>query len=484
MDSPHVKGGYRKLVDVDGGAEAKQSPSGRSSSYGQPSKQSTGRIREVASVVQEVFPPFLLAGLGMVAAGLLLRKVHRWPVFQEADEMLILVPALLGLKGNLEMTLAARLSTHANLGHMDAGGQLFDIVVGNVAVVLCQAIVVGFLASLVAVALDTLTADGWHAMHLLLLSSSAVTAASTASVLLAAVMILIVLMARRFGINPDNVASPIAGMLGDFCTLGLLAMFADLYWSTQLECLWPQWMANAFFCVLAPCCARVAFRNKHTASVLREGWTPVILSMLLSSFGGLILKHAVRHFVELAPFAPVTNGAGGNLAAVQSSRLSTDLHSHGELGTGVIPGKPPRLTSKGHVPLHVEDDEPLTPTGTFSALFKSDNHHACTARILISLAVPGALCFVFLIVGVRSQGSEWPDPLFMVLYICAVLMQVSLLFVAAHGIVNTLWRRNINPDNAAIPYVTSLGDVVGTTCLTAAFCVLQSLGGSTMDGPA
>lgn len=34
-----------------------------------------------------------------------------WEVFQEITEILILVPAVLGMKGNLEMTLASRLST-------------------------------------------------------------------------------------------------------------------------------------------------------------------------------------------------------------------------------------------------------------------------------------------------------------------------------------------------------------------------------------
>ena len=34
-----------------------------------------------------------------------------WDVFQEITEILILVPAVLGMKGNLEMTLASRLST-------------------------------------------------------------------------------------------------------------------------------------------------------------------------------------------------------------------------------------------------------------------------------------------------------------------------------------------------------------------------------------
>ena len=36
---------------------------------------------------------------------------QHWKVFNEISEIFILVPALLGLKGNLEMTLASRLST-------------------------------------------------------------------------------------------------------------------------------------------------------------------------------------------------------------------------------------------------------------------------------------------------------------------------------------------------------------------------------------
>ena len=55
--------------------------------------------------------PFLVAGFGMVGAGIVLDIVQHWNVFKEINELFILVPALLGLKGNLEMTLASRLST-------------------------------------------------------------------------------------------------------------------------------------------------------------------------------------------------------------------------------------------------------------------------------------------------------------------------------------------------------------------------------------
>lgn len=46
-----------------------------------------------------------------------------------------MVPALLGLKGNLEMTLASRLSTHANLGHLDKKENCLSMIVGNMALI-------------------------------------------------------------------------------------------------------------------------------------------------------------------------------------------------------------------------------------------------------------------------------------------------------------------------------------------------------------
>ncbi len=44
----------------------------------------------------EIIGPFLLAGFGMVLAGLLLDHVQHWRVFKQVPELFILVPALLG----------------------------------------------------------------------------------------------------------------------------------------------------------------------------------------------------------------------------------------------------------------------------------------------------------------------------------------------------------------------------------------------------
>lgn len=61
--------------------------------------------------------------------------MQHWDVFQYVTEVFILVPALLGLKGNLEMTLASRLSTQANLGHMDSRKEQWKLIAGNMALI-------------------------------------------------------------------------------------------------------------------------------------------------------------------------------------------------------------------------------------------------------------------------------------------------------------------------------------------------------------
>ena len=72
-----------------------------------------------ATTTLQIGLPFLVAGLGMVAAGLVLDLVQHWPVFLEVKELFILVPALLGLKvtsAQCAVHTAARSQSTVQLG--------------------------------------------------------------------------------------------------------------------------------------------------------------------------------------------------------------------------------------------------------------------------------------------------------------------------------------------------------------------------------
>lgn len=144
----------------------------------------------------------------------------------------------------------------------------------------------------------------------------------------------VIILSQRLSIDPDNVATPIAASLGDVTTLALLAAFAQLIYNHTLPYNFPG-LALAIiilFLALLPMWFYLAYSNEYTRDVVTSGWTPVIVAMLISSAGGFILDYGVGRFERIAMYQPVVNGVGGNLVAVQASRLSTFLHRQGKPG--------------------------------------------------------------------------------------------------------------------------------------------------------
>ena len=65
--------------------------------------------------------------------------------------------------------------------------------------------------------------------------------------------------------------------------------------------------------VLLPGLFRIAKMNKDTSGILRDGWSPVLSAMMISSLGGTILNRVITQFPNIALFQPVINGVAGNL---------------------------------------------------------------------------------------------------------------------------------------------------------------------------
>ncbi|XP_059052637.1 solute carrier family 41 member 1-like [Achroia grisella] len=386
----------------------------------------------------QMFVSFLLAGFGMVAASLLLDLVQHWDVFQQVSEVYILVPALLGLKGNLEMTLASRLSTNAHLGHLETS--LGALVIGNLCLIQCQAVLVGFLAAMAAVAMGWIPYGEFDIHHALLLCASSVLTASFASFVLGLIMIGVIVISRKLYINPDNIATPIAASLGDLTTLALLSWIASLLYSSIGTSVILPSIIIIVGAGLVPVCGYIAWKNQFTKQALDEGWVPVVSAMVISSAGGLILDYTVSKYKGVAVFQLVINGIGGNMVAVHASRLSTSLHT-GQKESSVL-GK--------------------------------------TTKLLLLMVIPGQLIFLYTI-GYLRAGHTSLTPVFILIYMSAALLQVLLLLTVSHYMVLWMWKLGMDPDNSAIPYLTALGDLLGTAFLGAAFVVLDVIGDKDSD---
>lgn len=416
-------------------------------------RSSASSEQSLWSIFKQAVVPFFLGGLGTVFAGLILDTVQFWPPFEHVTELFIVVPPLLGLKGNLEMTLAARLSTQANLGNMDTGRQVWDIALGNMALVQCQACVLSLLSSVFAIVMGLASDDAFRLDQALFVAASSMATAAVASFLLGTVMVLVVAHSGRCRINPDNVATSVVDALGDMTTLAILAGISTLLYAHIAR----SWIPSLFavvVVVLCPVWVFLARRHPTSRKVLTVGWWPIILAMIVSSVGGYILDLAVTHFSGLAVFQPVINGVNGNLAAIHASRLSTLFAQRSELGR-----------HPDHDKHHCVDP--------FTGLCSS-NRQARVSQLLLLLSVPGHVLFVLLIFLISDAHVRLTAGL-VLSYLAASLVLLTVLLYFARCGAYWMWRRKIDPDNALIPLLTGFGDLCGTGLLLLAFLFLESV---------
>ncbi|XP_068507280.1 solute carrier family 41 member 2 isoform X1 [Syngnathus scovelli] len=440
------------------------------------------RPESVCSLVLQILVSFLLAGLGTISAGLLLDMVQNWDVFQEITEIFILLPVVLGMKGNLEMTLASRLSTAkkyntalvlgkisflsldsmyllmcarsstVNAGKMELASEKWMLIIGNLAVKQLQSTILGLLASLMAIVLGWIADGRLPFNHVILLCSTSVCTTFVASLLQGIIMVGVIIVSKRTGINPDNVATPMAASFGDLITLALLACFSQWFYSFIDLYSYVLYLLDLLLLCLIP--LWIVISSKHPASqlLLRTGWEPIITAMVISSMGGLILDKTVSdpNLAGIILYAPVINGIGGNLVSIQASRISTKLHmnfAHGEV---------------------LEDRKRChQPCSTF---FGSEPNHK-SAKVLLLIVIPGQLIFLYAIHLIKGSYTM-PSALFTFAFLTASLIQVFSLLCIADCMVHCLWRRGKDPDSYSIPYLTALGDLLGTALLSLAFLLL------------
>ncbi|KFO89513.1 Solute carrier family 41 member 1, partial [Buceros rhinoceros silvestris] len=218
----------------------------------------------------------------------------------------------------------------------------------------------------------------------------------------------------------------------------------------------------AVFIVMIPLWVAIAKQSPSLAEVLKSGWQPVIVAMSISSIGGLILDKTVTdpNFEGMAVFTPVINGVGGNLVAIQASRISTFLYF---------------WSMPGVLPYKMRQNWPNPCT-----IFFSSEVNSKSARVLFLLVIPGHLVFLYTI-HLLQGGHTSLSFTFVMFYLTAALLQVGILLYVADLIVRLMWRKALDPDNFSIPYLTALGDLLGTGFLAVCFRLVWLIHGTDMN---
>ncbi|GAA6001030.1 hypothetical protein JCM10207_007381 [Rhodosporidiobolus poonsookiae] len=403
-------------------------------------------------MLRETLPVLLFSLGGAVLTGELLEKLQTWRVFIRIEELFILVPILLNLKGNLEMNLAARFSTSANIGELDLRLTRRSLVLGNLALLQVQALLVSLISGLLAFILGMASRKGihhslQHPLHnagteeaeklrggyfeALLVLCVSMLAASLSSGVLGSFTCSTVILCRRFRINPDNIATPLASSLGDIVTLVILAILSSLFitfMGTIISTL-------VFLALLAAVVVNVflVFRNAYVQELLTIGWGPLLAAMAISSGTGVVLKTYINDYPGFGLVSTALNALAGGAGSIFVSRISTALHSG-----------------------------------------RREHYFVSSASLFVLTA--GILVAFFAFAWGTGQA---PGGLVFGLAYCGVVavQMIIALFLAFWG-TTMLWKWDYDPDVYALPLLTSFLDVSGQLLLVAAYALTKKLTGA------
>ncbi|KAI9241784.1 MAG: hypothetical protein BYD32DRAFT_17232 [Podila humilis] len=293
------------------------------------------------------------------------------------------------------------------MGLLDAPSSRNAFVMGNLALLQLQSLAVGSVAGLFSFGLGVLVHPTTNNMNeIALMITVSMLCAAFSSFVLGSFMCGLVLVCRRYKINPDNIACPLASSFGDLVTLVILAgcsVVLQKYLNTALPV-----ALLVFLLTLIPAWLIYVRRNKFVAEVVKEGWVPVFAAMVISSTAGLTLERYINDFPGMALISPVLNGLIGNIASIYASRISTSLHA------GV-----------------------------------KENYKA-TERTLFFVHIPIEIAFMAVIGAMGLGHIRWSVGVVLGYAVVSLLMVVIALWMSKK-LTHLFWRWGYDPDNYVLP---------------------------------
>jgi mgtE-like transporter len=166
----------------------------------------------------EILPALALASVGALAAGALLGAMV--PYLEQAPGVLVMVPGLMALRGNINGAMGARLGSAVHLGLLDPEDPLGPVARANVFASLGLSLAVGAVVG--ALGWLSSTVAGLPTIALGRLTLIGALTGVLSGLALAMVTLAIVLTATVRGVDPDNVTGPLLTVVGDVITIGIL----------------------------------------------------------------------------------------------------------------------------------------------------------------------------------------------------------------------------------------------------------------------
>jgi mgtE-like transporter len=353
-------------------------------------------------------------------------------VFEQRPGLLIMVPAAIGLRGNISTAFGNRLSTSIHTGRFRMTARRDSLLMQNLTASfilsagLSLALAVLAKVGAIAIGLD-------HVLSVPSLALIAISAGLLSAVVVHAITVALAWAAARYDLDMDNVVAPVDSTFGDVLTLPALWLCSHL-----LDLPGERVFAWVLVVVaLASFVYGLTTRSPIVREVTRQAWPILLVAAGLQIMAGLVLEQrldALSVLPALLVLQPAFVSSAGALGGILSARMATKLHL-GVVEPTAIPGRQAR-----------GDASFLAGLAFFVFLFNGVG--AYVAARIAGLAGPPLWEMVALSLG-------------------AGVFAVAFVMIVAYYSTIVAQRFRLDPDIYGVPAVTSTVDFAGSLALVA-----------------
>jgi len=358
--------------------------------------------------------------------------------FERRPGLLVLVPAAIGLRGNVFGSLGNRVSTSIHAGELQLRLRRSTVLGQNVlaagALTLGMSLVLVLIAALVSIGLGLGPTIGLADLALVSVGGGAL-----ASLPVLAATLGLASGAVRFGWDLDNVTAPLVSTLGDVLTLPALYLATGLL-GVGLLTSSLGWVLAAL--AIASMVAGARSSLPQLRRIVRSSIPVLVMAGLVSSLAGVALERRLgtfSAFPALLILVPAHLSSAGALGGILSGRLSSQLL------LGLAP-----------------------PTAVPSRAARRDLWFVSGLSLPV-FAANGA--GAHLVAGLLGEASPGLGQIVAASVLSGVAAMLVVLVIAYYGTMVTV-RLGIDPDTYGIPMVSSTVDLVGALTLIIAIATL------------
>lgn len=395
-------------------------------------------VRADPTGVRDGFVAHLLATATGLIAGLVLGSITG--TLEQLPGLLVLVPAAVGLRGNVFGALGSRLGTLVATGNFRLSRRRDTLVGQNLEASVALSIGVSLLLAVVA----KLVADAFGVQDAITVADFVVVSVvgaliPTAVVLGITVAIAAVGVRREWDI--DNVSVPVVTAAGDVVTL------PSLFLATYLVIDVPGWLttAAAVACAVGGLALLVIGVRSKLASlrrIVRESLPFLVQAGLVSTLAGITIQSRLSSLSKepaLLIVIPPLLSLSGSLAGILSARVATKLH------LGLVD---PTRVAIG----------PVAPDLTL----------VFVVALPIYLVLGIAADVLAALTGLASPGVAQMLEVVML----SGVMATAVTCVVAYGAALVTYRLGWDPDNNGVPLVSSASDFLGAVAFMVTLVIL------------